>query len=342
MNRFATQRLQQLAGTLGALASAFLATGLTIATLSQEAAAQTAAQDFPSKQIRWIVPYPPGGGGDIVARLVSHKMSGTTAQSILVENRPGGNTVIGTQALLSSKADGYTVMHTAEQIAANGTLYKNLKYSAEKDIDFIGTVVKTPLVLLAKFDLPVSNAQEVIAYLKANDRKVTYGSWGQGGMNHLTMEAFAARLNVTPVHVPFAGAAPAIKDLLGGEIDLYFSDLASALPHVRAGKLKPMLVSTRERVPMLPNIPTLQELGFEGFDMYSYQGVVAPKGMPPEVLNKLSELLRNAVNNPEVRADLSSRGFIPAPSTSAEFRAQFLESQTQLGNIIRQRNIVIE
>jgi len=202
--------------------------------------------------------------------------------------------------------------------------------------------VKTPLVLLAKFDLPVSNAQEVIAYLKANDRKVTYGSWGQGGMNHLTMEAFAARLNVTPVHVPFAGAAPAIKDLLGGEIDLYFSDLASALPHVRAGKLKPMLVSTRERVPMLPNIPTLQELGFEGFDMYSYQGVVAPKGMPPEVLNKLSELLRNAVNNPEVRADLSSRGFIPAPSTSAEFRAQFLESQTQLGNIIRQRNIVIE
>jgi tripartite-type tricarboxylate transporter receptor subunit TctC len=198
------------------------------------------------------------------------------------------------------------------------------------------------LVLLAKLDLPVSNAQEVIAYMKAQDRKVTYGSWGQGGMNHLTMEAFAGRLNVSPVHAPYAGAAPAIKDLLGGVIDLYFSDLASALPHVKAGKLKPLLVSTKERVPMLPDIPTLQELGFDSFDMYSYQGVVAPKGLPPEVLQKFSELLRNAVNHPEVRAELSSRGFIPAPSTAAEFRKQFLESQTALGEVIRQRNIVVE
>lgn len=300
------------------------------------------AQDFPNKPLRWIVPYPPGGGGDIVARIVSPKISTATSQSILVDNRPGGNTVIGTQNLLSSKADGYTVMHTAEQIAANGTLYKNLKYSAEKDIEFIGTVVKTPLVLLAKLDLPVSNAQEVIAYMKAQDRKVTYGSWGQGGMNHLTMEAFAGRLNVSPVHAPYLGAAPAIKDLLGGVIDLYFSDLASALPHVKAGKLKPLLVSTKERVPMLPDIPTLQELGFEGFDMYSYQGVVAPKGLPPEVLQKFSELLRNAVNHPEVKAELTSRGFIPAPSTSAEFRKQFLDSQAALGEVIRQRNIVVE
>jgi tripartite-type tricarboxylate transporter receptor subunit TctC len=300
------------------------------------------AEDFPSKQLRWIVPYPPGGGGDIVARIVSPRVAAATSQIILVDNKPGGNTVIGTQNLLASKADGYTVMHTAEQIAANGTLYKNLKYSAEKDIDFIGTVVKTPLVLLARLDLPVSNAQEVIAYMKAQDKKVTYGSWGQGGMNHLTMEAFAGRLNVNPVHAPYLGAAPAIKDLLGGVIDLYFSDLASALPHVKAGKLKPLLVSTRERVPMLPNIPTLQELGFDGFDMYSYQGVVAPKGLPPEVLNKFSELLRNAVNHPDVKAELTSRGFIPAPSTSAEFRAQFLESQNALGNVIKQRNIVVE
>ena len=300
------------------------------------------AQDFPNKPLRWIVPYPPGGGGDIVARIVSPKIATASSQSIMVDNRPGGNTVIGTQNLLSSKPDGYTVMHTAEQIAANGTLYKNLKYSAEKDIEFIGTVVKTPLVLLAKLDLPVSNAQEVIAYMKAQDKKVTYGSWGQGGMNHLTMEALAGRLNVSPVHAPYAGAAPAIKDLLGGVIDLYFSDLASALPHVKAGKLKPLLVSTKERVAMLPDIPTLQELGFDGFDLYSYQSVVAPKGLPPEVLQKFSELLRNAVNHPDVKAELASRGFIPAPSTPAEFRKQFLDSQMALGEVIRQRNIVVE
>lgn len=300
------------------------------------------AQDYPNKPIRWIVPYPPGGGGDIVARLITPKIASATSQNILVDNRPGGNTIIGTQYLLSNKPDGYSVLHTAEQIAANGSLYKNLKYSAEKDLEFIGTVVKTPLVLLAKLDLPVSNAQEVIAYMKAQDKKVTYGSWGQGGMNHLTMEAFAQRLNVSPVHAPYAGAAPAIKDLLGGVIDLYFSDLASALPHVKAGKLKPLLVSTKERVPLLPDIPTLQELGFEGFDMYSYQGIVAPKGFSPEVLQKLSDLLRNAVNHPEVRSELTSRGFIPAPSTPAEFRKQFLDSQAQLGEVIRLRNIVVE
>jgi tripartite-type tricarboxylate transporter receptor subunit TctC len=300
------------------------------------------AQEFPNKSVRWIVPYPAGGGGDIVARIVSPKIATAMAQAIVVDNRPGGNTVIGTQNLLSSKADGYTVMHTAEQIAANGTLYKNLKYSAEKDVEFVGTVVKTPLVLLAKADLPVSNAQETIAYMKANDRKVTYGSWGQGGMNHITMEALAGRLNINPVHAPYAGAAPAIKDLLGGVIDLYFSDLASALPHVKAGKLKPILVSTKERVAMLPDIPTLQELGFDGFDMYSYQGVIAPKGLPPEILQKWSDWLRSAVNHPEVRAELSARGFIPSSSSPAEFRKQFLESQTALETVIRSRNIVVE
>ena len=289
------------------------------------------AEDFPNKSIRWILPYPPGGGGDIVARIVTPKLSLAAAQQIYVDYKPGGGTVIGTQTLLSSKADGYTVMHTAEQMAANSSLMKNLKYSAEKDVDFIGTMVKTPLVLLAKLDLPVSNAQEVIAYMKAEDKKVTYGSWGQGGMNHLTMEAFAARLNVNPVH-----------DLLGGVIDLYFSDLATALPYIKDGKLKPLLVSSRTRIPLYPNLPTLQELGFDGFDMYSYQGLVAPKGLSPEVLNKLSELLRNTVNLPEVKSELSARGFIPASSTAAEFRTQFLDSQTLLGNVIRQRNISIE
>jgi tripartite-type tricarboxylate transporter receptor subunit TctC len=315
--------------------TAFIFSSLVIST-------EVHSEEFPVKPIRWILPYPPGGGGDIVARIVTPKLSSVANQSIYVDYKPGGSTVIGTQTLLSAKADGYSVMHTAEQLAANASLLKNLKYSAEKDVDFIGSMVKTPLVLLARLDLPVSNAQEVIAYMKAENKKVTYGSWGQGGMNHLVMEAFAAKLNVNPVHAPYAGAAPAIKDLLGGVIDLYFSDLATALPHIRSGKLKPLLVSTKERVPLYPNLPTLHELGFEGFDMYSYQGLVAPKGLPPEVLNKFSELLRNTVNQPDVKAELSARGFIPAASTSAEFKTQFLDSQTLLGNVIRSRNISVE
>ncbi len=303
---------------------------------------QVQAQEFPNRSIRWIVPYPAGGGTDIVARVIMQKMSASLGQPIVIDNRPGGSTIIGTQALLSSKPDGYTVMSTAEQLAVNTSLYKNLKYSADNDIDFVGGLVKTPMVLLARADLPVNNAQELIAYLKKNNRSVTYGSWGQGGMPHLIMEAFAARLNINPVHVPFAGAAPAIKDLLGGVIDLYFSDLATALPHVKANTLKPLLIATKERIPIIPSIPTISELGFDGFDMYSYQGVVAPKGLPPEVLTKLSETLRSVINSPEIQAELSSRGFIPRASLSGEFKNQFIESELTLGNVIRQRNIVIE
>lgn len=162
-------------------------------TLSLILATYASAQDFPNRSIRWIIPYPAGGGTDIVARVIMQKMSSSLGQPIVIDNRPGGSTIIGTQALLSSKPDGYTVMSTAEQLAVNTTLYKNLKYVADNDIDFVGGLVKTPMVLLARADLPVNNAQELIAYLKKNNKSVTYGSWRQGGMPHLIMEAFAAQ-----------------------------------------------------------------------------------------------------------------------------------------------------
>lgn len=312
------------------------------ALLSCLVAAGAMARDYPAHPIRWLVPYPPGGGADNVARVVTQRLSRTLGQPIVVDNRPGGNTIIGTQALLSAARDGYTVMNTAEQIAVNAALYPGLKYSAQRDLDFVALLVRTPLLLLARRDLPVSDAAGLFAYMKERGDRLTYGSWGQGGMNHLTMEALAARVGVHPTHVPFPGAAPAMRDLLGGQIDLYFSDPATALPHLRTGKLKVLLVSTRERLPYLPDVPTVHESGYPGFDMYSWQGVLAPKGIPPRVLKTLAAAIRETLQQPEVDKELRERGFIPDPGTPEQFRAFFLRSQAELGDIVRRRNIRIQ
>jgi len=300
------------------------------------------AQDYPSRQIRWLVPYPPGGGADNVARVVTQRLSQMIKQSIIVDNRPGGNTIIGTQALLSSPRDGYTVMNTAEQVAVNASLYPDLKYSAERDLEFIAPLVRTPLVLLAGPDFPANDVASLVTYMKERGDRVTYGSWGQGGMNHLTMEAFADRVGVAPLHVPYPGAAPAIQALLSGQIDLYFSDPATALPHIRAGKLKPLLVSAKERLQTLPNVPTVQESGYPGFDLYSWQGVVAPKGIAPQTIQALAKAVRDTLNEPAINKELLERGFLPDPGTPEQFRESFLRSQKALGEIVRKRNIRIQ
>jgi len=301
-----------------------------------------AAQDYPARAVRWIVPYGPGGGTDIVARIVTKKMAETHGQSFVVENRPGGNTMIGTQAVVNAQPDGYTAMQTAEQIAANESLYKDIKFTVGKDFEFVAPLVRTPLVLLARRGLPVTSPQELVAYMKEQDAKVNYGSWGQGGMNHLTMEAFAGRLGVHPLHVPFTGAAAAVKELLAGNIDLYFSDYGTAMPYIEAGQLTPVLVSTRERLPMLPDLPTAQEAGFEGFDMYSFQGVVMPRGTPRERVERISAEVRQALESRDVHDDLMARGFIPAPGAPDDFRRMVLDSQKEFAAIIRDRKITIE
>lgn len=300
------------------------------------------AQEYPSKPIRWIVPYPAGGGADNLARLVTQRLSQSLKQPIVVDNRPGGNTIIGTQALLSSLKDGYTVMHTAEQLASNTALYPDLKYSADRDIEFVAPMVRTPLVLLARPNLPVSDAAGVIAYMKERGDKVTFGSWGQGGANHLVMEAFADRVGARPVHVPFPGAAPAIQNLLGGQIDLYFSDPTTALPYVRAGKLKALLVSTRNRLPFLPDVPSVHESGYPGFDMYTWQGLVIPKGAPAGAVKTLSAAVRQAIADPDIHKELLERGFIPDPGTPEQFRETFGRTQMELGNVVRKLNIRIQ
>jgi tripartite-type tricarboxylate transporter receptor subunit TctC len=299
------------------------------------------AQDYPSKTIRWIVPYPAGGGADNIARLLTQRISEQLKQTIVVENRAGGNTIIATQALLAAAKDGYTVMQTAEQIASNSSLYPDLKYSAERDVEFISQFARVPFILLARPHLPAADAASLIAYIKANGDKVNFGSWGQGGANHLVMEAFAERIGTRLTHVPFQGAAPAIQNLLGGQIDLYFSDPTVALPFIRSGRLKPLLVSTRERLPYLPDVPTVHETGYSNFDMYTWHGLVAPNGIPDAAVRALSTAINKVLNEPAVRNELLERGLIADPKSADEFRDTFMKTQTSLGNVVRRLNIRI-
>jgi tripartite-type tricarboxylate transporter receptor subunit TctC len=315
---------------------AIVASGLSVTpTLAQ-------VQNYPDRPVKWLVPYGPGGGTDIVARIVTQNMSVNLKQTFIVENRGGGNTIIATQALSKLQSDGYSAMQTADQLAANTSLYKELPYVANQDFEFVSSLVKTPLVLLARNDLPVNTMKELVAYIQKNENKMSYGSWGTGSMNHLTMEALAGPLKASPLHVPYAGAPLAINALLGGFIDLLFTDLGSALPQVQAGKLKPLAVSTATRITQLPELPTVAESGFPGFDLYSYQGVILPKGTPAELVAKLSDAIKVALDNPTIASDLNSRGYIPSPSTPAQFKAQFIKSEKDLGDIIRSRNITLD
>jgi len=315
---------------------ALVASGLSVTpTLAQ-------VQNYPDRPVKWLVPYGPGGGTDIVARIVTQNMSVNLKQPFIVENRGGGNTIIATQALSKLQSDGYSAMQTADQLAANTSLYKELPYVANQDFEFVSSLVKTPLVLLARNELPVNSMKELVAYIQKNENKMSYGSWGTGSMNHLTMEALAGQLKASPLHVPYAGAPLAINALLGGFIDLLFTDLGSALPQVQAGKLKPLAVSTATRITQLPELPTIAESGFPGFDLYSYQGVILPKGTPAELVAKLSAAIKVALDNPTIANDLNSRGYIPSPSTPAQFKAQFIKSEKDLGDIIRSRNITLD
>lgn len=300
------------------------------------------AQEYPSKPIRWLVPYPAGGGADNIARLITQRAAEVLRQPIIVENRAGGNTVIATQAMLASPKDGYTVLHTVEQLASNTALYPDLKYAAERDVEFIAQIARVPFILLARPNLPVNSASEAVGYVKRQGEKLNYGSYGQGGMNHLVMEAFADRVGSRPTHVPFQGAAPAIQNLIGGQIDLYFSDPTIALPFIRSGKLKPLLVTTKERLPYLPEVPTVAESGYPGFDMYTWHGVIAPRGIPPEVRRTLSATVAKVVDDPAIRKELLERGLIPEAKSADQFRETFLKTQAELGGIIRKLDIRIQ
>ena len=290
-------------------------------------AKDTAAQSFPSRPVKLIVPFPPGGSLDIVGRAIAQKLTEAWGQSVVVDNRPGAGGNIGADLVAKAAPDGYTVvMGALSTHAVNPSLYPKMPYDAVKDFAPITLVAITPNVLVVNASLPVGSAKEFVAYAKANSGKLAFGSGSNGSAGHLAGELFKVDTATDIVHVPYKGGAPATQGLLAGDTQFMFDNLANAMPQVKAGKLKALAVTTAGRSKLAPELPTMAEAGLPGFDISTWFGLLAPAGTPRPVIDKWNAEVVKILNSPDMRERLTAQGAEPAPTTPEEFAA-FIRSE---------------
>jgi tripartite-type tricarboxylate transporter receptor subunit TctC len=273
--------------------------------------ASVRAQAFPSKPVRIVVPYTPGGGTDLVARTIAASMSKQLGQQVLVDNKPGAGTVIGSDAVAKSAPDGYTLLLTTSAHAINSSLIKTLPYSASKSFIGVSLIGRAPNVLLTRPDRPYRSIKDVISYAQANPGKLTYGSSGNGTAVHLAGELFKLMARSDITHVPYRGAGPALTDLLGGQIDFVFATIASAGPFIESGKLRALALTSAERSPSWPKLPTMAESGVTGYAAEVWYALFAPAGTPPEVVARLNVALKQAVQSEVFRKRVEAEGLVP-------------------------------
>lgn len=300
------------------------------------------SQAYPSKPIRYIVPVAAGGGSDMIGRTVTERWGKVLGQTFVVDNQGGGGGVIASQNTAKAAADGYTLMQG--YVATHGTspATRKLPYDPVRDFTPIGMIGGTPNVLVVNPSLPVKTVKEFIDYLRNNPGRLSYGSAGAGSLTHLTMELFKQQVNSFMVHIPYRGVAPAFTDLIGGQTQAMFPGLAAAVPHIRSGRVRPLAVTGNKRHPQFKDLPTLEELGFKGFDAMQWYGVVGPANMPAPVVRQLNETLNAVLGAPDLREKLSVEAVEPMPMSPEAF-AQFvradIERWTQLA---RARNINLD
>jgi tripartite-type tricarboxylate transporter receptor subunit TctC len=303
----------------------------------------SAQGNYPDQPIKWIVPYPPGGGTDTLARTLADAMRAGLGQTLLIENRPGAATNIGAEAVAKAKPDGYTVMSADNAMMAfNEHLFKKLPYSPEKDFTYIGTIGRLPLALVVNPNFPAKTFAEFLAYVKANPGKVDYASPGPGSPHHLAMEMFKTRTRTEMTHVPYKGAAPAMQDVVGGQVPVMFLDLAAGLPFIQSNKVRVLAIGTAKRSPALPDVATLSELGVADADVFAFQGLVGPANLPPAVVARLNQELNKALSDPAVLKKFSDFGMEPIKSTPELFRALARRESDRWGSIIKVNRITQE
>ncbi len=297
---------------------AFIAAGILTAVLPTMSAQ---AADYPERTITAIVPFPPGGASDITARLVTAKLGERIKQNVLVENRPGASGTLGALAIKQAAPDGYSLLIASIGVyGINPALFKELKYDPLADFDLLSVAVRTPNVLVASPQFPANTVAELIDYLKKNPTKVTFASSGVGSSDHLTAELFWQKTGTTGAHIPYKGGAPAINDLLGGHVNVSFQNLGAIAQNVKEGKLKALGVTSAARNPTLPNVPTMTEQGVGGLEVYSWQAIAAPKGLPPAVKAKLETELSASAKAPDVQSKFEAIGFEVVASNGDQFR----------------------
>lgn len=301
------------------------------------------ADTYPNKTIEWVVPYAAGGGTDVVARVLTEPMGKALGQSMIVSNKPGAATNIGADVVARSKPDGYTLL-TADTgtLAANPYLYKKLKYSAEKDFASVGLLVRFPMLLVVNNDIPVNNYAEFVSWAKQQPQGVSYGTPGAGSPHHLAVELLREQSNLDFVHIPYRGSALAVQDVVGGQLPFMFVDTAAGIQQVKGGKLKAIAVASPERLPTLPDVPTLNEQGLTDFEAFAWQGIVVPAKTPQDRVEKLSGALQGALKEPEIIEKLEAMGLEITPSTPAEMDAYAQAERTKWGQVIQANNIALD
>ncbi|HEX7865922.1 MAG TPA: tripartite tricarboxylate transporter substrate binding protein [Variovorax sp.] len=317
----------------------FTAAALALA-VSAIAVAQTA---YPAKPVRWVVGYPAGGGTDFLARTVGAQISQQLSQPVLVDNRPGAGAIIASENVARSPGDGYTVFSADNGVLVyNPALYKKLPYDAEKDFALVGMMGRSPLIITAAPNAGIADAKALLAALKASPGKYSIATPGTGSPHHLAYELFQREAGVSMLHVPYKGGAPALQDLMGGQVALMMLDLPSGVSAVKAGKVVPLLAMSAERVPQLPNIPTAKELGFANVEAYTWQGLVAPAATPKEVQAKLGSELQKAMADAGVKQKLYDAGWEARPADAAEMTRYADSERKKWHALIKARDIKLD
>ena len=284
------------------------------------------AQVFPAKAVRLVVPFLAGGSTDIVGRTVAQKLSEMWGQPVVVDNRPGGGTTIGTEAVARAAPDGYTLLVTPAPFTINPSLLAKIPYDALSDFAPITLINTTPLVMVVHPGVPAKTVKELIALAKANPGKLNFGSSGTGGSNHLAGELFDAMAGVKMVHIPYKGNAGALTDIVGGHLDVVYNGLTSALALIKGGKLRVLALTSLQRNAALPDVPTLDETGLKGFEAVAWNGLTAPAKTPRDVIMKINADVRKVVNSPELKERLKAEGSDPVGSSPEQF-ATFLRNE---------------
>jgi tripartite-type tricarboxylate transporter receptor subunit TctC len=302
-----------------------------------------AAQTYPAKTIRLIVPYPAGGATDFFARLVFPKMGEALGQPIVVENRPGAGTAIGASEVARSTPDGYTLLlGDAGTYAFNPTLYKKLSYDPVKDFAPVSLTGRFALILAVNPSMPAKSVKEFVAAAKSEPGKINYGAPGPGSPIHLAMEFFKQRAGLVITPIPYKGGADAMNDLLAGRISAMFPDIASGLPQIKGGKLRPIAVASAKRVAALPDLPTISESGYPGFEAWAWQGFVAPAKTPRPIITRLNAEFSKVMSDPVIRQRLSESGFELQTSTPEEFSAYMKSEIAKWARVIRESNVSLD
>jgi tripartite-type tricarboxylate transporter receptor subunit TctC len=299
------------------------------------------ADTYPTRPVRWIVPFPPGGGTDIISRLISQWLSERLGQAFVIENRPGAATNIGTEVVVKAPSDGYTLLLVFSSNAINATLYEKLNFNFLRDIAPVAGIIRLPLVMLANPSVPAKTLPEFITYAKANPGKINMASGGNGTPSHVAGELFKMMAGVNMVHVPYRGSAPALTDLLGGQVQIFLVNLVPSLEYIRAGKLRALAITAATRTEVLPDLPTVGEF-VQGYEASSWYGVGVPKGTPTDIIDKLNKEINAGLADPKIKARLADLGGTVFSGSSADFGKFIADETKKWAMVIRAANIKLQ